>query len=244
MSRRTILVLVLLAVGLISLAVWWNTDLPKVSELHAMMMAEDPQVLELRALRRGAAAGDPRDQYGLAEAYRTGQGVPVEPMAAVKWYSEAARQGHIDAQYQLGHLYETGTGVRQDPKRAAEWYRLAAKLGNNAEAEFRLGQLYFNGKGVPHDFNLAREWYRKAAERGHPVAQFLLGAMYEEGWGVDQDLVEGYVWYKLAARNLTRLNAESERYDLPKALDGLVSRMNNFQIEQGERRLAAWKAKK
>ncbi|CCQ74074.1 tetratricopeptide repeat protein [Magnetospira sp. QH-2] len=243
MTKRTLIILALFAVGLVGLAVWWNTKLPKVAEIHAMIMAEDPKVLEIRALRRGAAEGDPRDQYGLAEVYRTGDGVTAQPEAALKWYEEAARQGHLDAQYQLGHLYETGSGVNQDYNRAAEWYRLAAQLGRHREAEFRMGQLHFNGKGVAHDFNKARQWYRKAADRGHPVAQFLLGAMYEEGWGIDEDLITAYVYYRLASRDKPRLKAESDRYKIDEVLQRLEGRMSRFQKEQGDRRLAAWRPK-
>ncbi len=244
MRFRTLLVLVLLALGLIGLALWRNAGVPGLDDIEAMLTDQGVGAASrLAALQRAAATGDPRDQFRLAEAYRAGRDVDRRPAAAAKWYREAARQGHLEAQYRLGRMYETGEGVDEDPYRAVEWYRLAARLGRHLDSQYRLGQMYFRGLGVPHSYAEATRWFRIAAERGHPVAQFLLGAMLAEGWGLEPDHVEALKWYRLAARQAERIRAESPRYDLDGAIARLLGQMTAFQISRANQRLAAWRPK-
>ena len=56
----------------------------------------------------------------------------------MKWWRQAAEQGHAEAQYNLGVCYEKGEGVAQDSSEAVKWFRQAAEQGV-AEAQFWLG---------------------------------------------------------------------------------------------------------
>ncbi len=49
---------------------------------------------------------------------------------AVQLYTEAAKQGHVQAQYKLGVCYATGTGIKGDSRLAVKWYLEAAKQGH------------------------------------------------------------------------------------------------------------------
>lgn len=49
---------------------------------------------------------------------------------AVKWYRQAAEQGHTEAQYRLGYWYENGFNVSQDYQEALKWYQKAAAQGD------------------------------------------------------------------------------------------------------------------
>ena len=59
--------------------------------------------------------------------YDTGEGVPQDYQTALKWYSLAAEQGHVDAQTSLGSMYDTGEGVPQGYKTAMEGRKIVEK---------------------------------------------------------------------------------------------------------------------
>ena len=61
--------------------------------------------------------------------YNFGRGVECDYNQAVKWYQEAAEQGHTKAQTNLGVCYENGVGVPQSKSEAIKWYRKAAEKG-------------------------------------------------------------------------------------------------------------------
>jgi TPR repeat protein len=56
-------------------------------------------------LKSAAHGGEAEAQYALAEAYRRGEGTPVDEAEAVTWYRAAARQGHAGARQQLEAVY-------------------------------------------------------------------------------------------------------------------------------------------
>lgn len=51
------------------------------------------------------------EQYRLGNCYYYGKEVAKDLPLAIKYYREAAENGHTDAQYNLGNCYENGTGV-------------------------------------------------------------------------------------------------------------------------------------
>ena len=65
-------------------------------------------------------------------SYDTGEGAEKSDKEAVRWYLQAADQGHADAQYCLGFAYETGEGAEKSDKEAVRWYRQAADQGKAA----------------------------------------------------------------------------------------------------------------
>ena len=78
------------------------------------------------------------DQYNLGAQYYSGQGVPQDYQAAVKWFRLAAEQGHPEAQFFLGQMYSLGQGVAQNYTECMKWVRLAADQGD-AEAQYNIG---------------------------------------------------------------------------------------------------------
>lgn len=184
-----------------------------------------------------AEAGDAKAQFELAEMFETGDGTKLDMQQAIKWTIKAADQGYPDAQFKMGWMYANGIGLRQDYAAAAKWYRLAATFHNHTEAQFRLGELYFNGRGVEHDYGKAITYYTHAASKGHAAAQYLLGSMHYEGWGVKRDLIVGYMWLKMATAHQAEALAVNKKYDPVKMLEKIKGAMNNFQIEEAEKRL-------
>ena len=88
---------------------------------------------------------------------------------AVKWYTKAAEQGHVDAITMLGVIYYGGEGVAQDYKEAVKWYTKAAEQGQ-AGAQHNLGNMYRKGQGVAQDYKSAHMWYNIAAANGYSTA--------------------------------------------------------------------------
>ncbi len=104
---------------------------------------------------------------------------------AVKYYRQAAQQGHFMAMHNLGFSYAAGRGVPQDYKKALYWYkRVPVRF---PLARFNIGMLYFNGMGVQKDYKKALVNLRIAMKQGHVGAINTIGYMYSNGLGVTQN---------------------------------------------------------
>src|SRR6185503_16366895 len=64
-----------------------------------------------------------------------GRGTRPDPLAAARWYHDAAVQGVVPAMVNVAVLYETGEGVARSLPDAYAWYRAAARRGDNAAGE-------------------------------------------------------------------------------------------------------------
>jgi len=116
-----------------------------------------------RELLRGAKAGDVAAQNACGDACRTGSsGLPQSNFEAVRWWRQAAEQGHVEAMVSLGTACYSGkglgppgppggppvgSGVREsvpgadvapDYAEAVRWWQLAATEGS-ADALMNLG---------------------------------------------------------------------------------------------------------
>lgn len=137
-------------------------------------------------------------QYALGLLSEEGEGVPLDPAEAARWYRAAAERGHPGAQTQLARLCLEGRGVDRDPAEAARWLHSAAEQGVPA-AQAGLGLLYAEGVGVPRDDARAVHWLRLAAEQDLPDAQAGLGLAYLHGRGVAADDARAAGWLRRAA---------------------------------------------
>ncbi len=117
---------------------------------------------------------------GLMDNY--GEGGPVDPAAAARYFRIAADAGHPGALFNLAALHAQGRGVPLDFAEARRLYLLAAEAGS-ADALFQIGILHANGEGVPADLAEAGRWWDKAAAAGQPQAMQHLGRLYAHGHG-------------------------------------------------------------
>jgi len=74
--------------------------------------------------RRGSICGF--DQARVASAYAKGEGLSMDPVAAARWYKDAARNGNAQAMRELGKMYELGRGADRDLVQAYAWLDLSA----------------------------------------------------------------------------------------------------------------------
>lgn len=77
-----------------------------------------------------AEKGDRAGQYHLGLLYEEGQGVPKNYGSAVTCYTNAAKQGYLDAYFALGELYLHQPDGRRDRVSAYIWLSKAAKSGH------------------------------------------------------------------------------------------------------------------
>ena len=155
-----------------------------------MAPTKDAQRLRRAAERQGKA----EDQYHLGcLLYNGDEGLKVDKVAAVKWWSKAAAQEHARAQCDLGkwfsagECFSAGEGVEQNHELAASWLGKAADQGD-VSALGHLGCLYAEGKGVAQDDAMAVACWEKAAVGDDRLSQFNLGHGYMHGeYGLPKD---------------------------------------------------------
>ncbi len=76
-------------------------------------------------------------------------------------WSDAAKQGDVQAQYYLAEIYEKGLGAAPDYAKAAQWYGKAARQGH-VPSKLALSYLMAEGKGMTADPVAALNLYREA----------------------------------------------------------------------------------
>lgn len=111
----------------------------------------------------------PEQYYIMAVKHYNGQGVKKDPMQAVKYYEEAAKQGHIKAQFNLGLMLFEGFSIPKNQKQGAYWLLKAAEQGE-PKAQYQIGCAYLEGKGVEKELTHALNWLQKSADQGNPDA--------------------------------------------------------------------------
>lgn len=129
----------------------------------------DRAVEEWRGL---AVAGDADAQFNLAQAYKLGRGVPVDPTLAESWFRKAAAQGHVQAEDNYG------LALFQNDKKADAVPWLEKSVARfEPRAQLVLGTMLFNGDGVKRDYARAYALMTRASAAGLQSASATLAQM-------------------------------------------------------------------
>ncbi len=119
-----------------------------------------------------AVAGDADAEFNLAQAYKLGRGVPLDPVLAESWFRKAALQGHVQAADNYGlALFQAGKKTDALP-----WLQKSVARGE-PRAQLVLGTMLFNGDGVPRDFPRAYALMTRASASGLQSASQTLAQM-------------------------------------------------------------------
>lgn len=122
--------------------------------------------------RGPAVAGDADAQFNLAQAYKLGRGVPLDPTLAESWFRKAAVQGHVQAADNYGlALFQAGKKAE-----AAPWLEKSVAHGE-PRAQLVLGTMLFNGDGIPRDYPRAYALMTLASQAGLQAASQTLAQM-------------------------------------------------------------------
>jgi hypothetical protein len=102
--------------------------------------------------------------------YWNGMGVSKDAATAMRWYREAAEEGHPNSQFHMGVAYANAIHVARDDSLALEWMLRSAKQGD-AQAQYQIGRIYANGIGVQRDDATAFFWLTLAYRNGEAAAE-------------------------------------------------------------------------
>lgn len=139
------------------------------------------------------------DLYAVAQAYRTGQGLPLDPEKSADFMLKAAGAGNAQAQFRVGLLHmPEDTNPPKNPAAYLRWMRLAADQGH-VTAQENVAHIYYKGWGVPVNYAEAARWYTRAMEGGSVWAATSLAVQYAIGEGVPQDRARAAQFYAYAA---------------------------------------------
>ncbi len=95
------------------------------------------QTTDVGKLRKLALDGDPNAQFDLGARYATGEDVQQDYTESVRWFTQAAEQGHVIAQATLGAYYWAGRGIPQDLSKALFW-SVIAQAGGDQASKYRV----------------------------------------------------------------------------------------------------------
>jgi len=119
-----------------------------------------------------AVAGDADAQFNLAQAYKLGRGVPLDPVLAESWFRKAAMQGHLQA----GDNYGLALFQANKKSDALPWLEKSVARGE-PRTQLVLGTMLFNGDGVPRDIPRAYALMTRASASGLQSASQTLAQM-------------------------------------------------------------------
>ena len=83
-------------------------------------------LFDVELIKTLAEDGNARNQFWLGQMHYSGDRVLKDYKEAVKWYTKAAKQGHVDAQYHLGFLYY----ILEENNNAKYWMKKAYENGH------------------------------------------------------------------------------------------------------------------
>lgn len=122
--------------------------------------------------RGPAVAGDADAQFNLAQAYKLGRGVPLDPVLAESWFRKAALQGHPLAEDNYGlALFQAGRKADAVP-----WLEKSVQRGE-PRCQLVLGTMLFNGDGIARDYPRAYALMTLASQAGLKGASATLADM-------------------------------------------------------------------
>lgn len=130
--------------------------------------------------RKGVSLSNDKDLlWTMAWHNAKGIGTPINEAEAVKWYTKAAKAGHLTATTNLAWCYENGFGCQTNYKEAVKWYTIAAEAGEMF-AQNNLAVMYLRGLGVPIDKKKALELLKRSAAQGYENAISMVGIITQQ----------------------------------------------------------------
>ena len=132
-------------------------------------------------VQRAAELGYLPAELGLAEDFRLGREVPVDPVKTRYWMQKAADQGDASAQGLVGEMFELGQGGTPDMAKAVHYWELAAAQRGRV-SELYMGLVFEVGLGgVVHNRAKAISMMRRSAADGVDDARDYVDALNRAG---------------------------------------------------------------
>ncbi len=132
----------------------------------------------MRAAKPGPfSKGDLEAQFALGNRFECGHNTTQDYVEAAKWYSLAAKRGHLGATLRLAAMAELGLGGPIDRDKAWNHLLFAVKSGS-PDAVFQIGEFILRN---PKTGNSPLVYFERAAEQGHVEASLRCARIYMFG---------------------------------------------------------------
>lgn len=160
---------------------------------RAERLFEAGQYEEARKIHEFIAAdyGYVSSQFRLGWIFQRGLGVPVDCLAAARWYTFAANQGDPAAAFNLYGIYGSGCeNLMADPGKSARWLKKSAELGN-AVAMAQVALELADGSTFEKSPFEAFDFAARAAAGGDGYGVAIKGFLTAYGVGTHENAVQG-----------------------------------------------------
>lgn len=104
--------------------------------------------------------------YNYALCLEVGEGIEKNPAEAIKYYEQAANDGHIESMNKAGEYFLQ----TKEYEKAVAWFKTSADSGND-KGMYHYGRCLEKGHGVKKNTTEAIEYYKKAAALGNKEAE-------------------------------------------------------------------------
>jgi TPR repeat protein len=156
---------------------------------------------KVRAVINRARANDRSAQYYLGLTLLTGDGLPHDEDAGVRWIVRAAELGEPAAARDIARRLRNGAAIEIDETKVAEALKPQVAVGG-VDAMRALAPMYFGGRGVKQDPAQGLSLLQRAAELGSSEAETDLSQIYLNGApGVPANRPEAMKWLTVSARH-------------------------------------------
>ena len=161
----------------------WIDAFPKFEDQLENLRKDIEKIIGKKSLNLNPT--DPIDQFQLGMNYFSGVYVQKDIILARKWFTVAAKQGHVKSMKMLGDLYSGNDSF--NGFMANKYYKLAAEKGDS-QSQYILGETFFKEGNLPE----AIKWFEKSVETGSYEALEALAELYYYGNGIETDYIKSY----------------------------------------------------
>lgn len=176
-----------------------DTSVPVILNIIGLENAKSENYEEaFTCFLAAAQLGYSKAQFNTGVCYEKGRGVGRDLEKAMRYYGQAAANGHIQAQYRYAKLLLTNRGqLSEDELNTAVKLLEEAAAGGLNKAQVCLASVC--SREPQKNGNKSVQLLKMAAESGDNTALLFLGQCFEKGLGVPQNLTKAIEYYRRAA---------------------------------------------
>jgi TPR repeat protein len=145
------------------------------------------QLLSVRPTLAACDRGELPQCVKVADWYRRGWELPIDPARARALYQRACDGGMHDACVTLAAIYRRGINVAAKPELSAHLLERSCEAREMVACN-DLGDQYEHGLGITRDLKRALELYNEACDSGTAIGCISLASLAWAGMGVPRDL--------------------------------------------------------
>lgn len=173
--------------------------------------------------------------YKIGRMYYCGLGTEVDKPQAMKYLSESAEQGNMQAKRIVAQELLRGEFIPQDIPRGLAMLTECADSGDTSAA-YKLGKVYFKGEYVPADHVRAESYLKTAVAADNMWASYWLGRIYYFGAdGIAPDCEKGMAWLmqsasdgNIYAQSIIDNSGDHENALLAESVIGMLSSLSRI----------------